>query len=159
MFPKQPVSAVTEASQLRGTKPQGWRPVIHQSFKALRRCSARALFSPLSNLTYLTSCFLGSRMLSSLSAYTFLEAVKRMICKNNNNRKTLISSNILLVIHRSGFWVYLIDLRHALQKLSEERPQAHIHLPTRKSCNIQTGSVIVSCGPPLARLYPPLVAP
>ena len=29
--------------------------------------------------SYLTSCFLGSKMLSSLSAYTFFEAVKRMI--------------------------------------------------------------------------------
>lgn len=31
--------------------------------------------------TDLTSCFLGSRMFSSLSAYTFLEAVKRIICE------------------------------------------------------------------------------
>lgn len=30
--------------------------------------------------SYLTSCFLGSKMLSSLSAYTFFDAVKRMIC-------------------------------------------------------------------------------
>lgn len=85
-------------------------------------------------------------MLSSLSAYTFLEAVKRMICKKNQKQNRIfISSNTLLVIYRSGLWVYLIDLRHAFQKLSEERPQAHIHLQTtRKRCHTQTAAVSFS---------------
>lgn len=58
-----------------------------------------------------------------------------MICKNKKTeqKKTGYSFHpTLLVIYRSGFWVYLIDLRHAFQKLSEERPQAHIHLQTTK---------------------------
>lgn len=49
----------------------------------------RATSSNFSVPTYLTSCFLGSRMLSSLSAYTFLEAVKRMICQNQKKRVSL----------------------------------------------------------------------
>lgn len=151
MFPKQPVSAGREAAESRGTKPQGWRL---QSFSTLlcgdarrQRCSTPTRFSRFSNLTYLTSCFLGSKMLSSLSAYTFLEAVKRMICKNNKKKtknRIFISSNTLLVIYRSGFWVYLIDLRHAFQKLSEERPQAHIHLQTTRKRNTQTATVSFS---------------
>lgn len=35
--------------------------------------------------TDLTSCFLGSRMFNSLSAYTFFEAVKRIICKRHES--------------------------------------------------------------------------
>ena len=39
----------------------------------IKRCAEHEAAS------HLTSCFLGSRMLSSLSAYTFLEAVNSMI--------------------------------------------------------------------------------
>lgn len=55
----------------------GAPPLFMQAYQLLSlSCNYNRLIQ---NIPYLTSCFLGSKMLSSLSAYTFLEAVKRMI--------------------------------------------------------------------------------
>lgn len=110
MLSKQPVSMVTQEREERSIsdkvrainnseEPQHWQPysnVCHDSCcsqrSELRHCSFRLTFtseivllSENQTASYLTSCFLGSKMLSSLSAYTFLDAVKRMICKENKS--------------------------------------------------------------------------
>lgn len=75
---------------------------------------------------YLTSCFLGSRMFNNLSAYTFLEAVNRMIWGLEGKKSALeaqVSGYNLKMRFRGGVWqLYLINLRHPFQELSEERP-------------------------------------
>lgn len=77
---------------------------------------------------YLTNCFLGSKMLSSLSAYTFLEAVKRIICEEVPQYQLELCSDFSAAMTRLVGTLYLIYLRHTFQKLSEERPQTHVHL-------------------------------
>lgn len=47
-------------------------------------------------------------MLSSLSAYTFLEAVKRMICKN---KKTDLLHNYYLVTGELPAWILVLPHR------------------------------------------------
>lgn len=60
----------------------GYRSWCNSTLVSCNRSKAITFY-----LTDLTNCFLGSRMLSSLSAYTFLEAVNRMICERQETHK------------------------------------------------------------------------
>lgn len=118
MLAKQPVSTVTQdreglgeaINQWQGQRginnseePRRWQSdadVCHYGC-SLRSCSA-SLFSALAagqRRSHLTSCFLGSKMLSSLSAYTFLDAVKRMIC---SKRKITLEHQICFLIYSNS---------------------------------------------------------
>lgn len=66
-------------------------------------------------------------MFNNLSAYTFLEAVKRMICKLK--KKVIIFQDINMCVYNTrrnlreiSKYHYLINLRHTFQKFSEEWP-------------------------------------
>lgn len=71
-------------------KPQHWH--LHSDTLFIQACIGSGVCCVTMkrlkhNTLYLTSCFLGSKMLSSLSAYTFLEAVKRMIWKKGGRQR------------------------------------------------------------------------